>query len=63
MSGHSTANKMVEMSYIQKIDTEINFKIYKKVDLKVIIRNKTIMKKNLKRAHIARHSNQRLDKS
>ena len=38
MSGHSTANKMVEMSYTQEIDTTINFKLYKKVDLKVIIK-------------------------
>jgi hypothetical protein len=63
MSGHSTANKMEEMSYIHYIETKINFKIYIKVDLRVIILYHKIMKQNLKHAHIARHSNQRLDKS
>ena len=37
MSGHSTANKMEEMSYTHYIETKINFNIYIKVDLKVII--------------------------
>jgi hypothetical protein len=56
MSGHSTANIVGEMGYNHYIDTKIKSKDLKKGGLESNEIKKNFMKKDLKHAHIARHS-------
>lgn len=56
MSGHSTANIVEEMGYSHYIDTKIESKDLIKGGLESNEIKNIIMKKDLRHAHIARHS-------